>query len=524
MRARKAAPTPASAPGPGSSSVAAPSETGTAWVVIAVAALTAVALVLRLSQLHQSLFGDELFTYDDVHGRTLAGSVARVDAGAESNPPLFFVLAWASSRLGSGPAWIRLPSVLLGTATVPLLYLLGRDWVGRKAGLIATTVVALSPFTLFYGVEARPYATMVFLVVLGTLALGRAVAARTPGSWALYVVAAAAAAYTHYASIFVLVVLAVWSLWACRDRLREPLAAHALAAAIYLPWLGHTRPKAVGAIGTLEPLGFHKVLQILAKPLAGYPYAPLREIPTVLGLSVIAACVAVGLAALVLPGRRGEPVDGATAWDRAYGRPSALVLLAALALATPVGLLVYSLTRTDLFLPRGLLASLPAAALVLGALLARLPRRLTAVTTLAIGAVLLTGTLRSVRPAHRRAAIEDVAQWINPRAGPGAAVIYVPFLALINAPPELRRDLAIYLPHRLHLLTLPPDHGLWPSLRRFPRVFVVGPRLPSGVFAPVPPPSEGRKRLVVKQVDGLYTYVIAVYGRAAPGPAARAAP
>ncbi len=42
-----------------------------------VAVLTLVALALRATQLNQSLFGDELFTYDLVHGHGLLGHVGR---------------------------------------------------------------------------------------------------------------------------------------------------------------------------------------------------------------------------------------------------------------------------------------------------------------------------------------------------------------------------------------------------------------------------------------------------------------
>ena len=46
------------------------------------------------------------------------------------------------------------------TATIPLVYLLGRETVGRTAGALGAAVLAASPFSLYYGVEARPYATL----------------------------------------------------------------------------------------------------------------------------------------------------------------------------------------------------------------------------------------------------------------------------------------------------------------------------------------------------------------------------
>ena len=122
------------------------------------------------------------------------------------------------------------------------------------AALIGAAFFAISPFTVYYGTEARPYATMTFFVAVSTLALLRAVRTREHRWWILYVLAAVAAAYTHYTSIFVLVVQAAWSIWRCRDRSRQPLIANGVAALVYLPWLPHLRGKELGVIGGLYPL------------------------------------------------------------------------------------------------------------------------------------------------------------------------------------------------------------------------------------------------------------------------------
>src|SRR2546421_9016935 len=62
--------------------------------VIAVAALTVFTFVLRFSQIHQSLFGDEVFTYTDVLGKSLRAVLTNVHTGGENSPPLFFLLAY----------------------------------------------------------------------------------------------------------------------------------------------------------------------------------------------------------------------------------------------------------------------------------------------------------------------------------------------------------------------------------------------------------------------------------------------
>ncbi|MFL5861279.1 MAG: glycosyltransferase family 39 protein [Solirubrobacteraceae bacterium] len=224
---------------------------------LAVAALTLFALALRFSQIRQGLFGDEVWTYQDILGCSLGEVLTTVHTGGENSPPLFFVLAYATGKLGDPSVWIRLPSIVLGALTIPLVYLIGRETVGRAQGVLAAALLAFSPFSLFYGVEARPYATMAFFVALSTWALLRAVDGSGSRWWVLYVVGAVAAAYTHYTSIFVLVTQGLRSMWACRDRIRAPLISAAAVVAAYLPWLPELRGKQLAVIGALHPLSLH---------------------------------------------------------------------------------------------------------------------------------------------------------------------------------------------------------------------------------------------------------------------------
>jgi hypothetical protein len=123
--------------------------------LIAVGGLAAVTVFLRFSQIHQSLVGDEVFTYRDIAGRSFQSVLTNVHTGGENSPPLYFVLAWASAKLGDPTVWIRLPSIIAGAAIVPVIYAIGRETVGRAAGLVAAAIFALGPFSFYYGVEAR---------------------------------------------------------------------------------------------------------------------------------------------------------------------------------------------------------------------------------------------------------------------------------------------------------------------------------------------------------------------------------
>lgn len=410
--------------------------------------LALLAFVLHLSQLHQSLLGDEGFTYQDVVGRSLGSVLTNVHTSGENSPPLFFALAWAAGKLGDPSVWIRLPSVILSAATVPVIYALGRVSVGRVAALAGAALYAISPFMLFYGVEARPYATMMFCVAVSTYGALQAVRTRRLAWWVVYTLGVAGAAYSHYTSIFVLGVQAAWSLWACRARPRQPLVANAVAGLLYLPWLPHVRGKALSVIGGLAPLSVHSVLADLVRVTVGHPSAGVADFPTYPGLIAILVAVAIGAAFTLRGGRAGGP------------RPGGLRLLVVLAAATPVGLLLYSLLGTDLWLPRGLSASLPAAALVAGALVTAPPPRVAVVCLAAMVTVLALGTIKALEPRFERGPYRAVAHYLDRVAGPHDPVLYLaPYARMVIDEQYRRPHLILEQPRLRATLRTPGAHA-----------------------------------------------------------------
>jgi mannosyltransferase len=468
------------------------------WELVALTALTVIALALRASQLHETLAGDEIFTYQDVVGHSLGTVLTTVNTGGENSPPLFFVLAWLSSKFGDPSIWIRLPSLVLGTATVPLVYAVGRQSVGRAAGLIAAGIMALAPFAVFYGVEARPYATMTFFVALSTFGLLRATRpAAGRGWWALYTLAATAAVYSHYTSIFLLAVQALWSMWICRRRIAPALIANLAIAVLYIPWLPNVRGKALAVIGALYPLGAQRVLTDLLRPIPGHPGPPLSAIPTIPGLIAFSVCVLSGAAALILKFRRAS---GPALSDRL---PEGLIPIAALTLATPVGLLLYSLLFTDLWLPRGLSASMPSAALLIGALLVAMPVRLTALSAAVVAVVLVVGTARSFQPAYARGPFRTIAAYLDRVAAPRDPV------ALISLDGNLAVREEVSKPHVL-VNSIP---AMWAATPAGGRAYLMLDELIEGLKGVGTPHRRGFVLLSHKRYTGATATDVLIYRR-----------
>src|SRR5947209_2753469 len=322
-------------------------------VALLVGVITMAGLLLRLPSSGDSLFGDEVGAYWIVTGHNI-GQVIQLMSGhapsPELNPPLWFVFVWASEKVfGASPQSLKLVSLLAGTATIPLTYLLGRVTVGKRAGLVACALVALSPFLIFYSTEARPYALLVLLCLLSTLALLRALKTSESRWWALYAVCACGVAYTHFTGVFLLLGQFIWASVAHPKARRALVLASAAAAVAFLPWvpslINTANSPGTKLYGLLEPFSLHSMRIDLGHWAIGHPYLNLATVPG--HLAALLICGGVGLATLgaVLASRTvrhgGHPVRA----------PRELVLVVTLAVAAPLGAALYSELREGVWGP-----------------------------------------------------------------------------------------------------------------------------------------------------------------------------
>lgn len=190
----------------------------------AIAALTIAGGLVRFLTLDaQSFWLDEAVTVDVVRG-SLADVVAHV-AESESTPYLYYLLAWAWTQIfGLGEIGLRSLSALLGTLTIPVVYLAGARLVGRRAGVAAAAVVAVNPLAIHYSQEARAYGLLLLasaatLVGFATLYHDQAPSRRALALWSAASVVALA---SHYFAIFLIVGEAAVLAWT-RPRLRGSL-------------------------------------------------------------------------------------------------------------------------------------------------------------------------------------------------------------------------------------------------------------------------------------------------------------
>jgi hypothetical protein len=403
---------------------------------VAVAALTVGGLLVRLVCARQSIFGDELFTYEVATRPGLGDVLDGVRSPLEITPPLYFVLAWAAAKIADPTFMLRLPSLLAGVALIPLVYSLGVRTVGRNAALAGASLAAIAPLAVFYSAEARAYMVMAFLVTASTWALLEALRGRRVW-WVVFVATAAGALYAHYTAIFPLAAQAAWALWYHRDRLRPLLIANAAVLIAYLPWVpelqadrGSGFQSAIGNVWpfTAEFFGKSLVTWLWGNPIVGLSRVPGREglllLAAALGLAVVAAARAVKERGL-------EPPAPGT------------VLVVLVAAAAPVAAALYSLVLPSIFVPRTLLGSLPALCLALGALVAWVRQPFGAAVLGLLLAACAVGTFHIVTD-ERRPGYRDAAAFINDSARPGDPVMETVVFDVGMLEVNLRKPFELY--------------------------------------------------------------------------------
>jgi 4-amino-4-deoxy-L-arabinose transferase-like glycosyltransferase len=92
---------------------------------------------------------------------------------AETNPPLYYLLQRAWLVFGDSEFAMRLLPVCISTLCVPMLYLLGKESLGPKQGLVAAGLLATAPLHIEHSHNVRTYSLLTFGILGCTLFLVR---------------------------------------------------------------------------------------------------------------------------------------------------------------------------------------------------------------------------------------------------------------------------------------------------------------------------------------------------------------
>jgi mannosyltransferase len=219
---------------------------GIAMVMLALAVVAGTAL--RLFGADDQLWYDEIHTLLDSIREPLAAIVTHFPS---NNDHVFYsLLSHISITLGGEtPLMVRLPAILFGIASIPLIYTLGSRVTTRFEALAAAILATVASYHIWFSQNARGYTLLLVAALLGTQLILDGLKTRSKMPWLLFAVVSALGAYTHLTMVLATVGQAIalaFHLLASRrftiKELKGPAIGFAGAAVLtvilYLPMLG----------------------------------------------------------------------------------------------------------------------------------------------------------------------------------------------------------------------------------------------------------------------------------------------
>jgi mannosyltransferase len=305
--------------------------------------------------------------------------------------------------LGSSEAAFRSLSVVFAVATVPPFYLLAKRLFGSGAAAASILLLALNAFFVQYAQEARAYSLVLFLVVVSSTLLLRAIDRPTSGRWLAYVLSAVLALYSHYFAALIILAHFV-SLLARRPavpkRVMVVVFGSIAVAAVPLLVAVKANPGALGWVPQLTVAYARYVLETLIGSTGDHPL--------LLPAAYVAVCA--GGIAVALVRRQWR-------WEWLFA--------ASLVLVPIVVALVVSLVK-PVFVARYLIVALPGLILLAVAAFSLVRPRWLAIAGVLALAILSANNLRGWYTGMPKEDWRDAVQYVAVHAQPGDAMIVYP--------------------------------------------------------------------------------------------------
>lgn len=200
--------------------------------------LVVLAFALRLYHLdYQSLWRDEVDAIIFA-GRDLSGLLTLFVKPGHNGPLYYLILHFWIRLAGDSEFSVRFLSLTCGVLAVPLMFKLGRRWVGQRGALVAAFLCATSPYLIWYSQDGKMYALLLFLSMVSTYVYLLALERNRIYLWVSYLVLTAASMYVHLLAVLLipfhfLLFLVTWPRYP--HALRSWLATFAILALPYIP-------------------------------------------------------------------------------------------------------------------------------------------------------------------------------------------------------------------------------------------------------------------------------------------------
>lgn len=200
--------------------------------------LVLLAFGLRLYHLdYQSLWRDEMDAILFAR-RDLSGLVPLFTTPGHNGPLYYTILHFWIRLAGDSEFSVRFLSLVCGVLAVPVIFRLGRRWVGDRGGAVGALLCATSPYLVWYSQEGKMYALLFLLSMLSTLVYLLSLEQNRVYLWASYLMVTAVSLYVHLLAILIvpfhlLLFFVTWPRY--RAAWKSWLATYAILALPYLP-------------------------------------------------------------------------------------------------------------------------------------------------------------------------------------------------------------------------------------------------------------------------------------------------
>jgi hypothetical protein len=389
------------------------------WIIVTGAI---VVIQLWFGMISTSFWLDETGTWWIV--KDGAGEVVRRSVSWSGQSPLFYLIAWLSSRLfGLNEIALRIPSMLAMSGAIYFLYRIAeRLFNAASAAMVAFVFLCAASF---FAIDARPYALAMLFLTVSAWALIRWLDTKRPVDAILYVTTAALVVYAH----------CIMSLG---------LGAGVMYAAVTL----RNRPRRLAWLGFLQV-----AIAVLCLPLMPelMTFYTTRSAHTITGppamndlLAGLIPCSVAGALILLVwiyTASRGESAIAEKC------SPTTALLIGTWSLLAPLFLFLLAVsTDLRLYVGRYYSSALPGQALLAGGLLSSIQRsavRKALIVAVAAWSILAYGRLTV--SSHNNDNWRDAMAFVNKEAGSTPVLLVSPFAEAADfkslADPRLREIL-----------------------------------------------------------------------------------
>lgn len=393
----------------------------------------------------------------------------------ETNPPFYYmVLHLWIPVFGDSEFVSRLPSVVFGVLSIVLAYSVGRLLFGRRTGLFAALIMAVSFFHVKYSQEARGYTLMVFLTLVSFYSLLTMISGWKRRWAAVYILSSVLLCYTHYFGLFTILVQNIFcfTLFLRRGRagglgFTRWILVQVTLGLLYIPGfilLVRRFSSVRGSFWIPEP--HYRDLFYYFNDYAGSVY--MLALLTGFVLLAIANSEKLrsvkGLKGLFAPADEAAPVK-----DITYGEKIYLLLLW---IAVPVIVpFVFSLIFTPIMVPRYAIVSSVGFYLLASAGMSVINRRPVLYAVTAVVILLSAAKLYRYYDGVDKHQWREVVREIESNAGSGDYIIVFPFYETVSAEYYLKRDDLRIVPLRDKFPSYPDMemHDVWLVMQAHPR-------------------------------------------------------